>query len=543
MMRRLATLPGLGRVSTAVRRALPHPDREIAAPEFDPAYYLQANPDVAKSGIDPLTHFLEFGWREGRDPSPRFSVRGYLDTNPDVAEAGINPLIHYLKAGRREGRQTSLDLGYRYEVIRQLVPVPDQIAAALKAQADAPLGSADKLAAGLAKARGGLVAAHLTFSHDDYRTRVGGIQLCVQREAARLAELGRDHLHIFPVESWPVVRAGGEAGRLSVLLNGEPLGTYAPAVIAEALRRACPAPSLSRSFAVHSLLGHAADETVEIIAAAGLAAGYFWLHDYASLCADFNLLRNGVEDCGAPPPDSGACGVCLFGPARAAQVAAHETLFRRLQITVISPAESTLIFWRCNWTGPAADAVVLPHARLEPRSRAPETPKDRPLRVAFVGFPVAHKGWPLFRELALTHADDPRYQFLHLGAEAEPGLPVAFHDVRISPARPRAMLEALEAHAVDVLVFWPPWRETFSFTVYEAVAAGCAVVTGPDSGNVAAVVAQHGQGWVSPDEAAVIRAFESGEVLSLARAVRRPMLYDLILSHMTLDLITPGDAA
>ena len=78
-----------------------------------------------------------------------------------------------------------------------------------------------------------------------------------------------------------------------------------------------------RSFAIHSLLGHAAGETADIVAAAGLKAGYFWLHDFASLCAGFHLLRNDVEDCSAPPPESAACGICV--PVRGARgVAEHE---------------------------------------------------------------------------------------------------------------------------------------------------------------------------------------------------------------------------
>jgi lipopolysaccharide biosynthesis protein len=71
---------------------------------FDATYYLAANPDVAKSGSDPLSHFLLFGWREARDPSPHFSVSGYLARYEDVRAADANPLVHYLLNGQQEGR-------------------------------------------------------------------------------------------------------------------------------------------------------------------------------------------------------------------------------------------------------------------------------------------------------------------------------------------------------------------------------------------------------------------------------------------------------
>jgi len=508
-------------------------DRRLVAAHFDAAYYLASNPDVASAGGDPLSHFLAHGWREGRDPHARFSVQGYLDNNPDVAAAGVNPFVHYLRQGRHEARPSAQTLGFRYQAISRLAPIGDQIAAATQASAAVQVGSAQALAKALGRARTGLAHLHITFSHDDYRTKVGGLQLCLQQEAVGLANRGHDHLHLFPARPWPVLRATGEAGGLEVLLNGESLGVYAGATVAEVLATA--GPTGRRSFAIHSLLGHAADETCAIVEAAGLSAGFYWLHDYASVCAGFHLLRDGVQDCGAPPLDSGACSICVYGPARTRHTAAHAQLFRRLSLTVVSPSEPTLATWRQGGDLPAAGAMVHPHATLAPRG--PASASEGPLRVAYLGFPVAHKGWPIFRELALAHEGDDRYAFLHLGAQPEPGLPVAFHEVKVGPGKPRAMLEALETHAVDVVLMWPLWRETFSFALYEAIAAGCAVVTGPDSGNIAAVVAADARGWVLPDEAALGAAFADGRLAELSRATRKPMLYDLTLSGMTLDLI------
>src|SRR5262245_56365149 len=71
---------------------------------LDVVWYLQANPDVARAGLDPLIHFMDQGWREGRDPGPLFSVAHYLREYPDIRLAGINPLAHYLRYGWREGR-------------------------------------------------------------------------------------------------------------------------------------------------------------------------------------------------------------------------------------------------------------------------------------------------------------------------------------------------------------------------------------------------------------------------------------------------------
>jgi hypothetical protein len=142
----------------------------------------------------------------------------------------------------------------------------------------------------------------------------------------------------------------------------------------------------------------------------------------------------------------------------------------------------------------------------------------------------------LFQALANRHVDDERYEFLHLGMRPTTTAAARFQPVAVTPATPRAMRDALETAEVDVVLAWSICRETFSYVAYEAAAAGAAVITGPDSGNVAAFVDETGHGWVLPDEAALWAAFETGEVLQLARGRRRPMLYDLDFSALTLDL-------
>ena len=77
-------------------------------PLFDAPYYLAHNPDVAAAGIDPYTHYMLYGWHEGRNPGPYFDTRYYLSRNPDVAAAGVNPLTHFEQYGWLDGRDPSL---------------------------------------------------------------------------------------------------------------------------------------------------------------------------------------------------------------------------------------------------------------------------------------------------------------------------------------------------------------------------------------------------------------------------------------------------
>lgn len=61
---------------------------------FNAEWYLMINKDVALAGIDPVKHYILYGWHEGRDPSPNFSTKEYLAKRPDVVNSGICPLLH-----------------------------------------------------------------------------------------------------------------------------------------------------------------------------------------------------------------------------------------------------------------------------------------------------------------------------------------------------------------------------------------------------------------------------------------------------------------
>lgn len=109
---------------------------------FDPFFYLTEYQDVALDGVNPLLHYVLYGYKENRNPTqlfdctyyaeqarlrgkdpllhyilkgvdaglkphPLFDSRFYWDRNPDVAVREINPLFHYQTWGGRERRDPS----------------------------------------------------------------------------------------------------------------------------------------------------------------------------------------------------------------------------------------------------------------------------------------------------------------------------------------------------------------------------------------------------------------------------------------------------
>ncbi len=82
----------------------------IIRQSFDSAFYLDINKDVRDSGIDPVKHYMRFGWKEWRNPRSDFDTKFYLSQYPDVAISRMNPFYHYLVYGRAENRKATNDL-------------------------------------------------------------------------------------------------------------------------------------------------------------------------------------------------------------------------------------------------------------------------------------------------------------------------------------------------------------------------------------------------------------------------------------------------
>lgn len=75
---------------------------------FDAQYYSSNYKENFKSFTDPLMHFINYGWKEQKNPSEYFDTSFYLSQNPDILNNEINPLVHYILNGYYEGRNPSL---------------------------------------------------------------------------------------------------------------------------------------------------------------------------------------------------------------------------------------------------------------------------------------------------------------------------------------------------------------------------------------------------------------------------------------------------
>ncbi len=169
---------------------------------FDAAFYLETNPDVAASGIEPLAHFCVNGWREGRRPNLYFDPAWYAATHKlprgegtAVANAAgceqDNPLVHYILSGEARGTRPAASFDPLW--YRRVADVPSgasPLAHLLAHRAAQGFGAQQPSDFGFWDDRAAIVASGL-FEHDVYLIANPDVR-----------EAGRDPIFHFHANGW-----------------------------------------------------------------------------------------------------------------------------------------------------------------------------------------------------------------------------------------------------------------------------------------------------------------------------------------------------
>jgi glycosyltransferase involved in cell wall biosynthesis len=383
----------------------------------------------------------------------------------------------------------------------------------------------------------------LSFSHDNYRSSVGGVQLCVLLEEEAFARADASYIHLSPLQPLPVLAPTTSPSNynFAISLNGKLLGHVLASdlIHAVALQKE---HGVRHKLVIHSLLGHSPEVITELCEAAGLRQGIYWIHDYFALCPNYTLMRNYVSHCSAPPPSSLACHICYTGAHRIEHLDRMRQLFSTMALTVVAPSQSALRVWGRRADFPVKNAIVQEHCKLERViiSQPNGTNLGAPLRVAFLGFPSLHKGWPIFCDVVQGCAGDRRYAFYHFGRSKAKSVPkgVIFQQTDTTTSDRQAMSKALSSNKIDVAFLCSLWPETYNFTAVEALAGGALVITLSSSGNITALVKEHECGLVFDDEAVLAEAFVTGKLTREVRDLqRRNVRYAYTFSDMSADIV------
>ena len=517
-------------------------------PSFSTRGYLHDNLDVASDGGDPLTHFVHFGLSEGRGPVDpvAFSNPGYrtpdspwaaeirksltlylqhlgidhdvsnldfygdlvdseedltwfdsdfyLGLYDDVASAGVPALTHFVFAGHREARFPNASIGeelvIRTDIERILLSkswsehsydeVPDSGqdtrtgASVVSEIVDRELVEGPRVI--------------IAFAHDDYAEHVGGIQIVSAREQAMFRDLGDTYVSVFPNRLFLALSALSPEEFLVRCRIGSQLldGSFSLVEFAGVFREQFANHEIV--VVMHSVLGHSPEAVRQAIAIFGVSSACWWVHDYSAHCQNYRLTRNGVNSCGDPAPESQSCQVCTFGLVRQQHIERVRSLIDDVDWIFAAPSEVAANQSVSGHTPLPRRPLVIPHGEIERDGVTREAcSREEKVRVAFVGHPAVLKGWRRFIKFVSDAGDDAEhFEFFHFGLEDQSIPEVTFVGLRPESGGRSVATKLLIDHRIDVVMNLVEGKETFNFVTFEAMAAGCCVITSPRSGNVIA---------------------------------------------------------
>jgi glycosyltransferase involved in cell wall biosynthesis len=353
----------------------------------------------------------------------------------------------------------------------------------------------------------------IAISQDDYLRVVGGIQVKLIDQQMKLNSDSVAFLHLSPYKNRESLDHSGLPGIMRINFNGKFLGfaddqTFTN-VLSELVKR-----EMVTEMHLHHLMGWKISYIKELLSIVGDIPSYFWLHDFFSICVKYTLLRNNREYCHAPDPHSNSCRICRYGSLRPNHYQAFAELFKLFSLKVLAPSEFALELWRTKFPVSCSEGYVEPNASIKWADFFHEVKKDQPLRIAFVGYPMMHKGWNAWLNLTDQFGKDPRYEFFHFSSDWQKSSNFDKIAVSVTKQNRNAMTDALRENCIDIAFLWSVWPETFSFTLYESLAAGCYIVTNPLSGNIQYTILQHPNwGYVYENEADLLRAFDEESII------------------------------
>ena len=223
---------------------------------------------------------------------------------------------------------------------------------------------------------------------------------------------------------------------------------------------------------------------------------YVYLHDYYTCCPQYNLLKNDEYYCN--PLSIRKCDYCKYFETAQNNRVEYEKLFDDLKdrLTVIAPSQKCAEIWQHFYPEYRSSVRVILHQKMI-LSDSNNQIINQKLRMAFIGRQEFCKGWSVWKMIVeLINKHNLPYDLYYFGTGLEQLENVKNSVVVFKAGNTNAMIEALKENQIDVVALLSNWPETYSYTLYEAIASNCYVLTNNDSGNIEHQVKSNGWGTV-----------------------------------------------
>lgn len=339
------------------------------------------------------------------------------------------------------------------------------------------------------------------FSNSDYMKETAGTEKFLMNAIEKLLAENIHAIQVFPIRKvnrWIKKLHLGE-GEEYVAINVD--GKYYGAFNFKKLKYAIRTIAKKNYFfccgvLINQMNYFDCDLLSEQILALNLPVRYI-VHDFTTVCPFVFWPGKTGTACNTELviPSEKYCKNCNYFEAAIENYEKSKVFFKKISAVidmVICPSESA----QCNWNKAFPmnfSQSIRPH--LSYGFDCVRKKVSDKIRIAYMGQVSSHKGLNEWNEL-ISKLPDEDYEFYYLGnSEAFLGNPkVKTVCVDFQKKDSMNMQEQLEHLQIDMVFQWSKCQETYSYTYFEAFAAGCFVITNNYSGNIAAMTQKYYNG-------------------------------------------------
>lgn len=338
----------------------------------------------------------------------------------------------------------------------------------------------------------------LALSYGNYIIQNGGTDKVIREHRDMFNKSGCNYLFIFPVVR--TLRFGNHKKEIrfwGMNINSEFIGIFSYKKLCVELKKIQEKNECLATF-IHHMWRVKEKELMQICKMNDTPI-FYYLHDFYSICNNCNFTNESGKFCGYSFNEEKCNEKCgyyyLSKENRRVFAELMETFGER--IICIAPSENTKNIFLKNFRKYEAHFRVIEHQRCAEVEKLAVKNEEK-LRVAFIGAQAAIKGWNDFKNIK-DMLIIPEVELFYLGTGTDIPNGVKHINVSVREQGNMAMQEALRNNKIDVVLLLSCWPETYSYTYYESLSAGCYVIAYKSGGNIAEQVMKRGNGKVFND--------------------------------------------
>lgn len=323
---------------------------------------------------------------------------------------------------------------------------------------------------------------NLILSHTHFLVQLGGTERVIYDQAVFFEKQGIGSIQIYPPQF------AKYSGTVGLIVDGVTVGIFPVSSVMDCFKRM----QFENVFVHHTFGLQSMDLLRKVAALKVVGARRMYSHDFYIACPQVNLKclnSHGGKDCSQGPVE----GESKHGPFcsqlyTSGCVPEWRKSFRWLIDTFEMIAPSVFLrdkLAKAMGVEPSKFQVVPPIV-LNDMTKVQE--KRQKLKIAYLGYEAAQKGYDDWLELVANKQLRAICEFIHIGHCKNRSPYVHYYDYEVISDGPDAPIRLLKSLNIDFVVLLSTVPESFSFTLYESLAAQVPILTVASSGNIAAVV-------------------------------------------------------